>query len=232
MDKILAGQTGMTRKEAHKAIASGIVTVDGAVVKKSDLKFDPDAAVITLEGCAIGYKKNRYFLLNKPKGILTASTDKRRVTVIDLFKGEPHYERLFAVGRLDKDTTGLLLITDDGDYAHRVISPKSRVEKEYIAKVDAPIPESAAEAFRQGIILADGTKCLPAEIKVGESDRTVAHITVFEGKYHQIKRMLGTLELGVEELHRSRIASLTLPDNLKPGEYTELSREEAYAVLE
>lgn len=232
IDKILAAQTGMTRKEAHKVIASGAVAVDGNVVKSKDFKVNPETQSITLSGNPIGYKKNRYFLLNKPAGVLTASTDKSRETVIDLFKAEPHYERLFAVGRLDKDTTGLLIITDDGDYAHRVISPKSGVEKEYIAVVDGEIPQNAESVFAEGIVLADGTKCLPAKLVVAGQDRREAHITVFEGKYHQIKRMLGTLELGVNKLHRKRISSILLPDNLAAGEYIEIDRETAYSVFE
>ena len=133
---------------------------------------------------------------------------------------------------MDKDTTGLLLITDDGDYAHRVISPKSGVEKEYQVEVDSPIPETASEEFRKGIVLADGTKCLPAEIKVWPAAKDKADIVVFEGKYHQIKRMLGTLDLGVNKLHRRRIASLYLPDNLPPGAYLEISRDMAYSVFD
>ncbi len=232
LDKIVAGQTGMTRSRAHKVIAAGQVSVDGNVCKKPDTKVDPENQSILVNGQEITYKKYRYFVLNKPAGLLTASTDKTRATVLDLFRNVPRHDHLFAVGRLDKDTTGLLIITDDGDYAHKVISPKSRVEKEYLVEVDAPVTPDAKERFREGIILADGTKCLPAEICIDPENSCKASITVFEGKYHQIKRMLGVLELGVVKLHRARIASLTLPDNLKSGEFAEITREEAYSVFE
>ena len=229
IDKIIAGHTGLTRKEVHKAIAKGMAAVDGTVIKKADQKVDPENQIITFSGQEICYKKYRYFLLNKPSNLLTATSDSRRQTVIDLFSAEPRYKNLFPVGRLDKDTTGILLVTDDGDYAHRVISPKSRVEKEYIAYTDLPIPPNAAEDFLNGITLADGTKCLPA--KLSAAGEKCARIVVFEGKYHQIKRMLGVIGLGVEKLHRCRIASLSLPDKLPAGEYVELSREEAYSVF-
>ena len=230
LDKIIAGHTGLTRKEVHTAIAKGMAAVDGIVAKKADLKIDPEIQNITFQGQDICYKKFRYFLLNKPSNLLTATSDSRRETVIDLFSAEPRYKNLFPVGRLDKDTTGLLLVTDDGDYAHRVISPKSRVEKEYIAHTDLPVPDDAAEKFLNGITLADGTQCLPA--KLYKIEDNCAGIVVFEGKYHQIKRMLGVVGLGVEKLHRCRIANLLLPDKLAAGEYVELTREEAYSVFE
>lgn len=232
IDKVVAGLTGMTRKEVHKVLAAGRVSVDGVLLKKSDAKIDPETQMVALDGCELIYKKYRYFILNKPSGLLTASTDKKRETVMDLFSGEPHYDRLFPVGRLDKDTTGLLLVTDDGEYAHRVISPKSGVEKEYVAIVDTPISDSAKDEFAKGIVLADGTKCLPAELRITNSEGTQVEIVVFEGKYHQIKRMLGVVGAGVVALHRKRIANLILADNLPNGEYVEITREEAYSVFE
>lgn len=231
LDKILSAQTGMSRKDSRRAIAEGAVCVNTVPVKKPETKIEPLNDKISLNGREVEYEKFVYYLLNKPAGLLTASTDSRRPTVLDLFKNEPRYSKLFAVGRLDKDTTGLLLITDDGEYAHKVISPKSRIEKEYEITVDAPIPETAAEAFEKGIVLADGTKCLPAKIKVDKQNNFRGFITVFEGKYHQIKRMLGTMELGVVTLRRLRIANLVLPEGLAEGEFVRLTRERAYSVL-
>lgn len=231
LDKIISAATGLTRKETRRAISGGLVEVNRIIEKKADRKVDVQTDMITLEGRNIGYKEHVYYLLNKPKGLLTASADRRRETVLDLFRSEPRYGKLFAVGRLDKDTTGLLLVTDDGDYAHKVISPKSRIEKEYRALVDAPLPPDAVQAFEKGIVLADGTQCLPARVREDEQDPRCVYITVFEGKYHQIKRMLGTLDMGVEELRRIRIAGLKVPDGLAEGEYVEISRENAMSVL-
>lgn len=231
LDKIIAGQTGLSRKDVHKAVAAGRICVDGKIASKADIKIDPQNCTITLDGAEISYKKYRYFLLNKPAGVVTESANKQRATVMDIFRNEPRWENLFPVGRLDKDTTGLLLITDDGDYAHRVISPKSRVEKRYVVWVDAPVPESACHRFSEGIVLADGTVCLPAEINISSKEPCCAEIVVYEGKYHQIKRMLGVLDLGVERLHRASVATLSLPDNLAAGEYVELTAEQAYSVF-
>ena len=164
LDKLLSETTAYTRSQLKQIIKSGRVSVNGTAVTAPETKLDPMCALIELDGESVSYAKFHYFMLNKPAGILSATDDKKQKTVIDLFPEEMR-RRLFPVGRLDKDTTGLLLVTDDGDFAHRVISPRSEIVKTYRAVTSEPVNDADVEAFRQGIILADGTKCLPAGLE-------------------------------------------------------------------
>lgn len=224
VDKFLSETTDFSRSEIKQAIRTGGLTVNGIVVKQPEAKVDAEADAVVFLGKEIKYKKYVYILLNKPSGILSASNDTKRKTVIDLLPDEYKHYNLFPVGRLDKDTTGLLLITNDGDFSHKVISPKSNIEKEYIACVDGEIPECITRKFQDGVVLADGTICKPASVNV--LDKQTVRIIITEGKYHQIKRMLGTVGLGVVSLHRQRIGQLVLPHSLKNGEICELSVNE------
>ncbi len=228
IDKIVSGLTGLSRREVRKAVSDGNVAVNGRVVGRPEFKCDPEQDVITFAGRKLEFKKNRYFLLNKPSGLLSASRDAKQPTVLDLFRNEPNHASLFTVGRLDKDTTGLLIVTDDGEFAHRVISPKSRVEKEYAAVVDGDFPTGAAKSFADGVVLTDGTRCLPAELRIIGARE--CRVTVYEGKYHQVKRMIGTLGLGVVTLERLRIGGITLPE-VRRGEYIEKDRAEMEKVF-
>ena len=160
--------------------------------------------------------------MNKPMGVLSASNDKSRKTVVDLVPQEIKRQDLFPVGRLDKDTTGLLIITDDGVFAHNCISPKKAIEKGYIATLDGNIDNEMIEKFKLGVLLADGTRCKPAKLEYISDN--VARIIITEGKYHQIKRMFGTVGLGVNALHRESIGGLHLPDNLTEGECIEMTK--------
>ena len=168
-------------------------------------------------------------MLNKPAGILSASNDKNRKTVVDLAPEEYKHYNLFPVGRLDKDTTGLLILTNDGDFAHKVISPKSNIEKSYIAVVDGSVTPDMITAFASGVVLSDGTVCKPAILE--KITDTSARVIITEGKYHQIKRMFGVVGLGVNALHRERIGELQLPDNLLPGNIYELNVNELRLIL-
>lgn len=230
LDKYLSSaQCGMSRKEARTAIRRGRVTAGGEVIRDPSFLLDGGSRV-TLDGQAVEYKKYIYILMNKPAGVLSAASDASRKTVIDLIPPQLKRSQLAPVGRLDKDTTGLLLITDDGDFAHRCISPKHKLTKTYLAELDGEVDEAMIRCFSQGIVLADGTACRPALLeKVGEC---AARITVTEGKYHQIKRMLGVVGLGVNKLHREAIGGLRLPQDLKAGECRELSAEELSAVMQ
>ena len=183
---------------------------------------------ITVDGETLDEPGHIYVMLHKPAGLLSATTDPRKPTVLDLMPPEWKRRGLFPVGRLDKDTTGLLILTDDGDFAHRVISPKSHVPKLYEAVVDGVPTASDARAFEEGITLGDGTRCLPARlIDLGGSR---VQVEVFEGKYHQVKRMLGSRMLPVKELKRLSIGGLALDSALAPGEYRRLSPEEVEKI--
>lgn len=218
LDKIIASSGTMSRREVHDLIQKGRVTVNGAVVRKKDHKCDPEIDVITVNGERLDYYKNVYIMMHKPRGVLSASRDKSRRTVVNLAEEQIGRRGLFPVGRLDKDTTGLLLITDDGDFAHRVISPKSHVDKLYFAELDGAVTDEMIAAFAQGVTLADGTPCLPAKLVRRADNDHLAEVTVCEGKYHQIKRMFGVVGLGVVNLHRQRIGALTLDPGLKEGQ--------------
>lgn len=230
LDKIISSQFNISRSNARRDIRIGLVTVDGATVKDFGFLTDPDTAEITYKGQPLSYKKFIYILMNKPKGVLSASNDKRRETVVDLVPPELSRSGLFPVGRLDRDTTGLLLITDDGDFAHKVISPKSGIPKTYRVTLDGVIPNDAAEKFRAGITLADGEVCKPAELEL--LSENTALLTITEGKYHQIKRMFGRLNLGVNELERISIGGLVLPENLPCGECREMTKNEISDIVD
>lgn len=221
LDKFLSDNSRYSRSEIKKLVKQGKVTVDGVVVKSYDTHISAENSEITVNCEKIAYKKFVYLVMNKPSGVLSASNDKSRKTVVDLVGEEYGHFALFPVGRLDKDTTGILLLTNDGDFAHRVISPKSDIEKSYIATVDAVPPRDLPRRFSEGVVLADGTVCKSAKAEVLDNNRV--RIILTEGKYHQIKRMLGTMGLGVNALHRERIGGLTLPNGLNYGEFYELN---------
>ncbi len=230
LDKIISSQFNISRTTAKGDIRKGLVTVSGDTVRDPAVSVCPENTKITYRGQAVSFKKHIYIAMNKPKGVLSASNDKKRKTVVDLVPDNLYRQGLFPVGRLDRDTTGLLLITDDGQFAHRVISPKSDIKKVYEALLDAPIPQSAVDEFLNGVILADGTKCLPAVLEILEPKR--ARVEIREGKYHQIKRMFGTVDLGVNELKRISIGGFALPKNLNEGECREMTVEELKIILQ
>ncbi len=224
LDKIVASIAGISRKEARGVVLRGRVTVNGKIAGSIDLKVDPKTDKIIIDGKSTEYKKYVYIMLNKPQGILSASNDKSRETVVDLVKPQFPREGMFPVGRLDKDTTGFLIITDDGDFGHKVISPKSNIEKEYIVGLDKPITDDNIKTLEAGVTLQDGAVCRPARVKViGDCEISMV---ITEGKYHEIKRMLGVVGIGVNSLRRVRIGKLSLDSTLAEGEFRELSTEE------
>lgn len=229
LDKLLADSGAFSRSEARLCVREGRVAVDGSVVRQPEAKFDSDA-VITVDGEALICTKTRYLMLYKPIGVLSATEDPKQRTVLDLLP-EPYSRMgLFPVGRLDKDTTGLLLLTNDGDFAHRVISPKKHVPKIYRAEVEGALDASDVAAFAAGLTLADGTVCLPAALELPEPG--VGRVTVFEGKYHQVKRMFAARGKPVLTLHRERIGALSLDPALPPGGFRELSEVDLKAVFQ
>ncbi len=219
LDRFIANNVNISRKESVSAIRKGFVCVEGKVERSPSITISTEQSV-TYKDKPVIYKKYVYIMLNKPEGVLSAATDKSRKTVIDLVPQDLRRPNLFPVGRLDKNTTGLLLITDDGDFAHNLISPKKEITKTYIVTLDGNINEETVSAFKEGIVLADGTKCRSAKLEIIE--KNVARVTVTEGKYHQIKRMFGVVGLGVNNLHRESIGNLKLPNNLNKGQCLEL----------
>ncbi len=218
LDKILVSQNIGSRKEVQKIIKSGQVCVNGEICKKIDTKIDENADKIAVNGQAIEYKKNIYIMMNKPAGVVSASNDKYDKTVIDLLPEEYKRKGLFPAGRLDKDTEGLLIITDDGDFAHKMLSPKKHVEKKYIAKLDKEITDDTVKKFEDGIIFSDGTKCMPAKLEiVPDSDRRQGIVTICEGKFHQVKKMFICCGINVVHLKRISIGNLYLDSKLPIG---------------
>ena len=229
LDKFICDQGLAGRKEVRQMIKAGRVRLDGVAVSAPDRKFDPEKALVELDGSPLGYARFRYYMMDKPTGVLTATRDGRQKTVLDLVTAEMRRMDIFPVGRLDKDTSGLLLLTNDGNFAHRVISPKSAVEKLYYAKVDG-IPDRAdCEAFQRGLTLSDGTRCLPAKLELLGGNE--CYVRVMEGKYHQVRRMLASREKPVLELRRLAVGGLRLDPALPPGGFRELSEEDLCRVF-
>ncbi len=229
LDKFLSNQTGLSRSESRNTIRATGLYVNGKSVFDPSFIIDAETSEIIFKGKKLTFKKYVYILMNKPKGVLCATNDKSQKTVLDLLPENFKNRKLSPVGRLDKDTTGLLLITDDGDFSHNCISPVKNVKKIYEAELDGNLTEQMVEKFKEGITLADGTVCKPAELKILQNNK--AQITITEGKYHQIKRMFGTVGLGVNELKRLSIGKLRIPENLTEGEYTEISVQEANRAI-
>lgn len=229
LDKFISSQLNISRKDARAAILRGRAAVDGTTVRAADFKIDENADSVTFDGQALSYKKHIYIIMNKPRGVLSASNDKRQPTVIDIIPEKLRRNGLFPVGRLDKDTTGLLIITDDGDFAHRVLSPKKEIFKTYIAVLDGEITPDMPEKFLNGIVLADGTKCRRAFLR--RVDKNTAEIKICEGKFHQIKRMFGTVGLGVNALERTAVGNFYLPEDLPQGACSETDSEALESIF-
>lgn len=228
IDKILSSQELASRKEIKALIKQGRIKADGKVVLRPEEKFDPEVCKITLDDEPILYKRFTYIMLNKPKGVVSASRDSRERTVLDLLPTELRRRDLFPVGRLDRNTEGLLIITDDGEFSHKLLAPKSHVNKLYEAVVDRKLTESDVESFRAGIS-EGGDDFLPADMKlVGEN---TALVEICEGKFHQIKRMFHAVGAEVVELKRLRIGGLLLDKELSIGESRELNAEEVESAL-
>ncbi len=224
LDKLLAGAGCGSRKEIKQFLRKGAATVNGVVVKNADAVVDETKDVITFFGEKIVYREFVYLMLNKPAGVVSATYDNRDIAVISLVPEEYMHYELFPVGRLDKDTEGLLIITNDGAAAHKALSPKHHVPKVYYAETDGKIMQEDIEKFKEGIILDDGYKTMPAVLeKAGD---TSAYVTIAEGKFHQIKRMFADTGKKVTYLKRIKFGNIMLDKSLKPGEMRELTEEE------
>ena len=229
LDKILAGTGRWSRKEVRELAKLGRVEVNGQVVRRPDDKFDRKAMEVRVDGEAVSPEPYYYLMLHKPAGLLSVTEDPRQPTVLELLP--PHLRRvgLFPVGRLDKDTEGLLLLTNHGPLGHRLLSPGRHVDKVYLARVEGVLDQSDADAFRAGMVLEDGLHCLPAELEVLE-DPSACLVTLREGKYHQVKRMLAGRGKPVRYLKRLSMGPLALDPALAPGEWRPLTQEERAAL--
>ncbi len=228
LDKLLAGTGKWSRREVKALVRQGLVRVDGRLAASAEDKLDPAAAVVTVAGETISLCRFTYVMLHKPAGVLTATEDRKQPTVLDLLPLELRRIGLAPVGRLDKDTEGLLLLTNDGELAHRLLSPKYHVDKRYLARVDGELSAADAEAFARGMTLGGGLECLPAGLEV-LPDR-VCIVTLREGKFHQVKRMLAARGAPVLYLKRLSMGPLTLDDSLAAGAYRLLRAEEILAL--
>lgn len=228
LDKLLAGTGKWSRREVKALVRQGLVRVDGRLAASAEDKLDPAAAIITVAGETVSLCRFTYVMLHKPAGVLTATEDRKQPTVLDLLPPELRRIGLAPVGRLDKDTEGLLLLTNDGELAHRLLSPRYHVDKRYLARVDGELSAADTEAFARGMTLGDGLECLPAGLEV-LPDR-VCIVTLREGKFHQVKRMLAARGAPVLYLKRLSMGPLTLDDSLAAGAYRLLRAEEISAL--
>ena len=214
LNKYLAERTGMTRSESRKAVTKGRVSIDGAVCRKADTQLDEHTAAVALDGVPLAgaYRKFVYIMLNKPEGVVSASRDKKDTTVVDLVAADFPRRELFPAGRLDKTSTGFVLLTDDGALAHDILSPAHHVEKQYVVTLDTPLTDAMRRGFAAGVTLTD--------------DGLTVQVTLRQGVYHQIKRMFGVFDAGVNALHRESIGGVALDPALAPGQWRELTAAE------
>ena len=229
LDKLLAASGLWSRSEAKSLIRAGRVSAGGRAALAAEEKYDPDSTEILVDGQPVNCARHRYFMLHKPAGVLSATEDRAQETVLDLLPKELQSLGLFPVGRLDKDTTGLLILTNDGLFSHWLTGPRHHVAKVYRAAVDRDLEEADAAAFAAGLVLGDGTLCRPAELELTAKREGV--VTVVEGKYHQIKRMFAARGKTVTALHRLRIGPLALDPALLPGQWRELTAKERALLL-
>ena len=222
LDKAISDSGQYSRSEAAALIRSGRVSVDGRVLSSNSEKIDPQTMTIRVDNKPLDYKKHYYIMMNKPQGFVSSTFDKREQTVIELLDERYNNLGLFPAGRLDKDAEGFLLLTNDGDLAHKITSPNGRVEKRYFVEFEGTISEDDILAFSRGIKLNDGTICLPAKLECADMG---AYVTLREGKFHQVKKMMAAIGKPVKYLKRVAIGNLELDESLKTGEYKQLEGE-------
>ena len=227
LDKIIASTGRWSRREVKNLVRQGRVLVDGVPARSAEEKADPEAVEIAVNGEVLTYRRYTWVMLNKPAGYLSATEDGRGPTVLDLLPQELKKQNLFPVGRLDKDTEGLLLLTNEGGLAHELLSPKHHVDKVYYTRVAGRLTEEDCRAFAAGLLLDDGLQCMPAGLKILRAgEESEAHVTLREGKFHQVKRMLAYLGKPVQYLERISMGNMTLDPELPRGKYRFLTPEE------
>lgn len=231
VDKVLSNLGYGSRTEIKKFCKQGIIQVNGKTVSNPGQQVDTDIDEIVINGEKINYREFIYLMMNKPDGYISATFDKHDPIVLDLIDDEYLVFEPFPVGRLDKDTEGLLVLTNDGQLAHRVLSPKKHVPKKYYAKIDGRVTEEDIEAFKEGVVLDDGYKTMPAELEILKSDdKSEIELVIHEGKFHQVKRMFESVGKKVTYLKRLSMGGLMLDESLEIGEYRELSDEEVALI--
>lgn len=228
LDKIISNLGYGSRKDVKIFVKKGLIEVDGVIAKDNGMSVDPEKSSIKINGEEILYRKYIYLMMNKPDGVISATQDNKDETVIDLLEIDHQVFEPFPIGRLDKDTVGLLLLTNDGELNHRLISPKWHVDKIYYAEIDQKVDESDIEKFKKGIVLDDGYKCMEAKLEIISSsdERSEIRLTIQEGKYHQVKRMFEAVGKKVTYLKREEFGGLKLDEELEEGEYRELTDDE------
>ena len=221
--------SGWTRSEVKKIVRTGSVTVDGNEVKKPETKIDEKLSIVSVDGRQIKYNKYEYYMLNKPKGFVSATTDREYKTVVDIISSSEKKD-LFPVGRLDIDTEGLLLITNDGELAHRLLAPKNHVEKTYYVEVSGILDDVDVDAVEKGLDIGEEKNTIPAKMEILKTDIqnniSSCYLTIHEGKFHQVKRMMKKLGKTVTYLKRVSMGSLILDSKLKKGNYRKLTEQE------
>ncbi|NMB08384.1 MAG: rRNA pseudouridine synthase [Tissierellia bacterium] len=233
LDKILSNMGYGSRKDVKKLIKAGRVMINNNIETKNNVKINPYEDLITIDGVKLEYREYIYLMLNKPQGVVSSTEDPVSRTVLDLIDEEYLIFKPHPAGRLDKDTEGLILLTNDGKLSHKLLSPKNRIGKTYYVEVEGFLKESHIDKFKEGIILDDGYKTLPAKLEIIEGDfYSKAKLTITEGKYHQVKRMFKALNMEVLYLKRLSIGNLKLDENLELGEYRELTEEEIKLLKE
>ena len=226
LDKYLADMGLGTRSQIKKEIRSGQVVVNGISICRPEVKIDTGQDKVIFHGEPVTYEEYEYFMLNKPAGVISAASDRQETTVIDLIKDRKR-DNLFPVGRLDKDTEGLLIITNNGELAHRLLSPKKHVDKVYFARINGQVTQSDVDNFSRGVDIGDEKPTLPADLVICTSDEiSEIRLTIREGRFHQVKRMFQAVGKEVVYLKRLRMGSIALDESLKPGEYRRLTEEE------
>lgn len=217
IDKIIAVSLNISRAEARSLIKKGLASVNGKTVSDIGFRLDEKRDAVVCAGKSLTYSKFVYIMMNKPKGVISASEGRGDRTVIDLLPEDMRRKNLFPAGRLDKDTTGFMLITDDGEFAHSILSPKNHIPKTYIAVLDKPFDDGVVDAFERGVELYDDL-CMPARLSAVDAERRTARVTINQGMYHQIKRMFQKFGLTVLELERIQMGGLPLDSSLEYGE--------------
>lgn len=230
IEKVVAHILNITRTEAKALLREKRISSSGRILSAGD-KIEPTEDKILLDGEELSFRDKVYIMMNKPKGVISASEGRGEKTVVDILPENMRRKGLFPAGRLDKDTTGFVLITDDGEFAHNILSPKKHVEKTYVALLDKPFTDEVKLGFEQGVELS-GKKCLSAEIKSLSDDNKTAQVVIRQGMYHQIKRMFMSYGIRVLELHREKIGSLELDLSLNPGECRYISENELKQICE
>lgn len=232
LDKFISSQKSeLSRSMVKELCKKGRITIDGKVCKKSDFKINPDTANVTVDGESIKYREFIYIMLNKPQGVVCSTRDGESPTVLSLVPPELFRSGLFPAGRLDKDTEGFVLITDDGELAHKMLAPKSHVPKKYFVKLESPYENGYAQSFSEGMTIDGGEKCLPAEFIPDSDNPNQCTLILHEGKFHQVKRMFEALGNKVVYLKRISIGNLSLNEDLPLGKCLEILHKDVEKLL-